>query len=78
MYEYLSLGKPVVSTPVADTESFEGLIRVGRSSDEIAAHLRAALAEGGDQAAQRVRFARANSWDVRARDYVSFIASLAG
>lgn len=78
IYEYLSLGKPVVSTPVADTESFEGLIRVGRGSDEIAAHLRAALAEDGDQAAQRVRFARANSWDVRARDYVSFIASLAG
>ena len=49
-----------MSTPVADTESFEGLIRVGRSADEIAAHLRAALAEGSDQAAQRVRFARAN------------------
>jgi glycosyltransferase involved in cell wall biosynthesis len=78
IYEYLSLGKPVVSTPVADTESFEGLIRVGRSPDEVVAHLRAALAEGGDQATRRVQFARANSWDVRARDYVSFIASLAG
>jgi glycosyltransferase involved in cell wall biosynthesis len=76
IYEYLALGKPVVSTPVADTDSFEGLVRVGHSADEIAGHLRAALSEGDTRADQRVAFARANSWDARAADYVSFIASL--
>jgi len=78
IYEYLALGKPVVSTPVADTDSFEGLVRVGRDADEIVAHLRAALAEGDAHADRRVAFARANSWDARAADYVSFIASLTG
>jgi glycosyltransferase involved in cell wall biosynthesis len=78
IYEYLALGKPVVSTPVADTDSFEGLVRVGRSADEIVGHVRAALAEGDAQAGRRVSFARANSWDSRAADYVSFVASLAG
>ncbi|MBU0638813.1 MAG: glycosyltransferase [Planctomycetes bacterium] len=78
IYEYLALGKPVVSTPVADTDSFEGLVRVGRDLDEIGEHLRAALAEGDERVAERVHFARANSWEARAADYVSFVASLAG
>lgn len=78
VYEYLSLGKPVVSTPVADTESFGGHILVGRRPDEIAALLRAALGERDHHAGERMRFAQANSWDVRAAEYLSFIASLDG
>ncbi len=77
-YEYLALGKPVVSTPVADTDSFEGLIRVGSSAVEIIEHLRAALAQKDEGVDARVRFARANSWDARATEYVSFIDSLYG
>jgi len=77
IYEYLALGKPVVATPVADTAAFEGLVRVGRDADEIAGHLRAALAEGEQGAERRVGFARANSWDARAAQYASFIAALA-
>lgn len=75
IYEYLALAKPVVSTPVADVECYEGLVRVGRDAGEIVEHLRAALAEGGQRADARVRFARANSWDARAADYVSFVDS---
>ena len=77
IYEYLALGKPVVSTPVADTDSFEGLILVGSSADHIIEHLRTALAqkdEGKD--ARVICFANANSWDTRARDYVTFIDAL--
>jgi glycosyltransferase involved in cell wall biosynthesis len=78
IYEYLSLGKPVVSTPVADTHSFENHVLVGHGPAEVTAHLRAALAARDENAAARVEFARANSWDARAAEYVSFIASLAG
>jgi glycosyltransferase involved in cell wall biosynthesis len=79
IYEYLSLGKPVVSTPVADTESFGEHLLVGRGPDEIVALLRAARAENDDRAATaRVSFAQKNSWDVRAAQYVSFVASLTG
>ncbi|MFQ5805050.1 MAG: glycosyltransferase [Phycisphaerae bacterium] len=78
IYEYLSLGKAVVSTPVADTESFEDCIRIGRNPNEVATLLRAALDEGAGKAAERIRFAQANSWEARAAEYVSFIASLSG
>lgn len=79
IYEYLSLGKPVVSTPVADTQSFGGQVVVGRGPDEIVARLRAARGESDDRAAAaRVRFAQENSWDIRAAQYVSFVASLTG
>ena len=80
IYEYLAVGKPVVTTPVADTDSFAGLARVGATPAEIVNHLRAATAErgGGNEAAVRERaaFARANSWEARAAEYVAFLTSL--
>jgi glycosyltransferase involved in cell wall biosynthesis len=78
IYEYLALGKPVVSTPVADSQSFEGYVRVGRTPAEISDHVRAALAEAGGDTARRVEFARANSWEARAAEYVAFVNTLAG
>jgi len=76
IYEYMALGKPVVSTPVADIESFGDHIRVGRDASEIGELLRAALDDGEDEAAARAGFAEMNSWDARAAEYVSFIESL--
>ncbi len=77
IYEYLALGKPVVTTPVADTDTFGELARVGRDADEIAEHLRAALDDGDEPAvAARVAFARENSWDARAAQYVDFVRGL--
>ena len=79
MYEYLALGKPVVTTPVADTGSFQNLVRVGRDADEVADHIRGALVAEREAPASeaRIGFARANSWDVRAAAYVDFVKSLA-
>lgn len=76
IYEYLAVGKPVVTTPVADTDSFGGLVRVGRTPEEIVAQLRAAVGERDADVERRRAFARANSWDARAVEYVSFLTSL--
>lgn len=90
IYEYLALGKPVVCTPVADLDTFGALVRVGRTTGEIVAALRAAQAElsvqrgigsgtGGGQAGAieaRVAFARANSWVARAAGYLAFLETL--
>lgn len=76
VYEYLALGKPVVSTPVADTDSFAGLVAVGRTAEEITDLLRAAVREPPADADARRAFAAANSWDARARQIVDFVASL--
>jgi len=76
IYEYLALGKPVVTTPVADTESFGGLVQVVRTPAEMVAQLRAAANAPPGAVAARIEFARQNSWDARAREYVAFLASL--
>ena len=77
IYEYLALGKPVVTTPVAGTEPAGGLLRVGASSDEIIEHLRACLSDSEPLAEQRVKFACANSWTVRANQYIDFVREIA-
>jgi glycosyltransferase involved in cell wall biosynthesis len=77
IYEYLALGKPVVTTPVADTESFGTLVQVARTPGEMAAQLRAAAGAAPTSAPARIEFARRNSWQVRAREYVAFLAALA-
>ena len=76
IYEYLAVGKPVVTTPVADTNLFGTLVRVGRTPEEIVECLRAALAERDVKIDERKEFARANSWNARAAEYLSFITSL--
>lgn len=76
IYEYLSLGKPVVTTPVSDTGSFGGLVAVARSAEEMADQLRAAVQEGADRAEARLAFARANSWETRARAFADFAEGL--
>jgi hypothetical protein len=76
IYEYLALGKPVVCTPVADTDSFGGLVDVVRTADEAAERLQAASGLPASAAAARSEFARRNTWAVRAMEYRAFIAGL--
>jgi glycosyltransferase involved in cell wall biosynthesis len=76
IYEYLALGKPVVTTPVADVESFSGLIHVAGTPEEMAAHLRQACRNRDSGTDARTAFALANSWSQRARDLADFAASL--
>ena len=76
IYEYLSLGKPVVTTPVADTDSFGDLVEVARTPAEMVARLRAAVTGSSSATEARMEYARRNAWDARARQYLQFIASL--
>jgi glycosyltransferase involved in cell wall biosynthesis len=76
IYEYLALGKPVVSTPVADLDSFLGHVVEVRAAAEAAAALRAALGDAAAGADARRAFADGNSWDARAREYAEFVRGL--
>ncbi|HAK95370.1 MAG TPA: hypothetical protein DCM87_10290 [Planctomycetes bacterium] len=76
IYEYLALGKPVVSTPVADVDSFGAHIRVGLTPAEVVEHIRVALEETQAPAEARRSFARAGSWRARAQAYAEFAAAL--
>ena len=76
IYEYLALGKPVVSTPIADPQSFAGLVSFGVSAEEVIDRLRKAPQKDQGAAELRAEFARSNSWDDRATQYVEFAKRL--
>lgn len=76
IYEYLALGKPVVSSPVADVESFEGLVATGETAEDHAALLKNALREPVDER-KRVELAGRSSWKVRASQYAALLESIA-
>lgn len=78
IYEYLALGKPVVTTPVADTDSFGGLVQVAYTPAEMVARLRDAVLVPASAATACVEYARHNAWELRAREYLHFLASLDG
>ena len=73
IYEYLARGKPVVSTKVADLDSFEGLVRAATTAREVGDLIGEALAGGGADAPSRIAFAEANSWVARAEDVLRFV-----
>jgi len=76
VYEYLSLGKPVVTTPVADADGFGGVVPVARDADEMVARLQAALAAPLEGADARRAYADRNTWAARAEAYRKFAESL--
>ena len=86
IYEYLAVGKPVVSTPVADMESYERQVDFGRNAEEIAELIRLGLvkalasSEPGARSATlgRRAFAQRQDWRSRAADYIDFIGSTFG
>lgn len=76
IYEYLALAKPVVTTTVADHDSFAGLVQVGRDHDQVIQHLRNAITSGQPDPAACEEFVRQNSWDVRAIRFQQFVNNL--
>lgn len=67
-YEYLATGKPVVSTPVPlQVRDYADCIYIGETPDDFVEKCREALEETPDspKAAERLRQARACSWDER-------------
>ena len=66
MYEYFSLGKPVVSTAMAELEYAGDLVYTARDAAEFAGMIDRALAEQGtDWRDRRIDFARSNTWKHR-------------
>jgi glycosyltransferase involved in cell wall biosynthesis len=66
LFEYLSLGKPVVATGLPEVLPFVAgdVVYAGTNEREIREALRAALAEhGAELPARRLRVARDHSWD---------------
>src|ERR1019366_5094600 len=74
LYEYFSLGKPVVATNMAELAQCGDLLYIGHDAEDFAQKVDAAVSEGASEAASdhaanltrgRIDFARANTWSSR-------------
>lgn len=68
-FEYLSTGKPVVSTPIPEIARFKELVDVASSPEEFASAIERRLQNDPEEQRQwRIDLARSNSWDTRIRE----------
>jgi hypothetical protein len=66
LYEYLSQGKPVVTTPIREIILYRDLVYLAADRDQFVEQLDRALAEDDPAlTARRIELARQNTWDER-------------
>ncbi len=66
LYEYLACGLPVVSTPIAGTEMFTGLVKIASDPEYFSQHINEALElDNSDLRLQRRNAVKPHSWTVR-------------
>lgn len=70
--EYLSAGKPVVSTPFSeDIRGFKNVAMISRNAEEFVRFIDIAIHENADSLQiQRMLFAASNSWEARAHHFI--------
>jgi glycosyltransferase involved in cell wall biosynthesis len=68
LYDYLSTGKPIVSTPVAGVERFADVVYVSDTPSAFLEGLEEALTENSDLHQKRLAYAQQNAWSQRARE----------
>ncbi len=74
LYEYFSLGKPVVATEMAELNYCGELLYLARNAEDFAQKVDAAVAENDARlVTQRIEFASANTWSSRVADIDSAI-----
>jgi glycosyltransferase involved in cell wall biosynthesis len=74
LHEYTAMGKPVVSTDIPCVRSHANIIYIARTKEEFVARIEQALAEDGpERIAERLRWARENTWEKRAERILCII-----
>lgn len=69
LYEYFSLGKPVVATEMAELRQCGDLVYLAANAVDFAKQLDAAISESGTALRdRRIEFAKANTWSSRVSD----------
>lgn len=76
LWEYLAIGKPVVSTDVAGFRDYPELVRIAQNTEDFIQLSQEALLEGDTLAAIRRTHARKHSWDARLDQVESVLESL--
>ncbi|GKU27268.1 glycosyl transferase [Clostridium folliculivorans] len=73
VYEYLALGKPVITTDYSETKKFGDLIYTYNSEKEFEDSMLQAFKENEEFKLKRIAFAKNNSWSSRVRDFIKFV-----
>ncbi|MCL4395907.1 MAG: glycosyltransferase [Chloroflexi bacterium] len=74
IYEYLAMGKPVVSTPLREVQRFSEVIEIADPADFSNAVKRALAKSDDSSVQQRLQVARNNTWDIRTAEIVRILA----
>lgn len=75
LYEYLATGKPIVATSLTQAKRYSNVVRVANSVEEFEKLLEEALCEEYSEIQEkRMRIARQNSWDERAKTIETLIS----
>ncbi len=79
LYEYLAVGRPIVSTAIPEVSALDGLVKIARSPEEFVRKIEECLAENADPAlsarlvAERQAVARENTWEKRVEQIVGIL-----
>src|SRR5207245_6267817 len=65
VYEYCAAGLPVVATPMRETAAMGAPLRLAATAAAFAAALEESRRDGPARRAERLEFARCNTWDQR-------------
>jgi hypothetical protein len=71
--EYLAVGRPVVTSPFRELDSYAGLVRVASGEEDFTAQLEQALGNPGDPLARRERV-RGETWTAKAERVLAELA----
>jgi glycosyltransferase involved in cell wall biosynthesis len=74
LYEYLACGKPVVTTPIAGTEEFRGLIEITGTKEEFNQKIQEVLSDDNKNSRiRRVEAVKQHSWDSRIDQMFNYV-----
>lgn len=66
MYEYLAVGKPIVSTPVAGSDQFQDLVQLAISPEDFSVQIQKALeSDSPEMQSRRLHMAEQHRWEQR-------------
>lgn len=72
IFEYMALGKPIVTTDLPECRQYKS-VKIGTTQSEFITHVQSYLREAGDSALLESE-ARANTWERRARAILKYIS----
>lgn len=73
VYEYLAMGKPVVSTPVSGVEAFQNVIHIAKGKEGFVPAIRESLNDDPELIKRRIEAVRLHSWRNRVETMLQHI-----